>query len=55
MFEIDGVSEDVAQEALRLAAMKLPIKNARRRSRRLVKPAAPARAGDVALKWENPR
>ncbi|MEH6673729.1 MULTISPECIES: 50S ribosomal protein L16 [unclassified Sulfitobacter] len=26
MFEIDGVSEDVAQEALRLAAMKLPIK-----------------------------
>ena len=26
MFEIDGVAEDVAQEALRLAAMKLPIK-----------------------------
>ncbi|MEP2202188.1 MAG: 50S ribosomal protein L16 [Tateyamaria sp.] len=26
MFEIDGVPEDVAQEALRLAAMKLPIK-----------------------------
>ena len=26
MFEIDGVSEDVAVEALRLAAMKLPIK-----------------------------
>jgi len=26
MFEIDGVSEDVAKEALRLAAMKLPIK-----------------------------
>ena len=26
MFEIDGVSEDVAREALRLAAMKLPIK-----------------------------
>ena len=25
-FEIDGVAEDVAQEALRLAAMKLPIK-----------------------------
>ena len=25
MFEIDGVAEDVAQEALRLAAMKLPI------------------------------
>ena len=26
MFEIDGVSRDVAQEALRLAAAKLPIK-----------------------------
>ena len=26
MFEIDGVGEDVAEEALRLAAMKLPIK-----------------------------
>jgi len=26
MFEIDGVAEDVAQEALRHAAMKLPIK-----------------------------
>ena len=26
MFEIDGVSEDIAVEALRLAAMKLPIK-----------------------------
>ncbi|MGI1664024.1 50S ribosomal protein L16 [Palleronia sp. KMU-117] len=26
MFEIDGVSEQVAREALRLAAMKLPIK-----------------------------
>lgn len=26
MFEIDGVSEDVAKEALRLAAMKLPLK-----------------------------
>ena len=26
MFEIDGVSEPVAQEALRLAAMKLPVK-----------------------------
>ncbi len=26
MFEIDGVSEDVAHEALRLAAMKLPVK-----------------------------
>ncbi len=26
MFEIDGVSEDVAVEALRLAAMKLPVK-----------------------------
>lgn len=26
MFEIDGVSEDIAREALRLAAMKLPIK-----------------------------
>ena len=26
MFEIDGVSEDVAREALRLGAMKLPIK-----------------------------
>ncbi|MGR3435750.1 MAG: 50S ribosomal protein L16 [Shimia sp.] len=27
MFEIDGVTEDVAREALRLAAMKLPIKS----------------------------
>ncbi len=26
MFEIDGVSEEVAKEALRLAAMKLPVK-----------------------------
>ena len=26
MFEIDGVSDDIAREALRLAAMKLPIK-----------------------------
>ncbi|MFQ5624037.1 MAG: 50S ribosomal protein L16 [Paracoccaceae bacterium] len=26
MFEIDGVGEDVAMEALRLAAMKLPVK-----------------------------
>ena len=26
MFEIDGVSDEVAREALRLAAMKLPIK-----------------------------
>lgn len=26
IFEIDGVSEDVAHEALRLAAMKLPVK-----------------------------
>ena len=26
MFELDGVTEDVAREALRLAAMKLPIK-----------------------------
>lgn len=26
MFELDGVGEDVAKEALRLAAMKLPIK-----------------------------
>ena len=26
MFEIDGVAEDIAMEALRLAAMKLPIK-----------------------------
>ena len=26
MFEIDGVAEDIAVEALRLAAMKLPIK-----------------------------
>jgi large subunit ribosomal protein L16 len=26
MFEIDGVSEVVAREALRLAAMKLPVK-----------------------------
>ena len=27
MFEIDGVEEDVAREALRLAAHKLPVKN----------------------------
>jgi large subunit ribosomal protein L16 len=26
MFEIDGVAEDIAREALRLGAMKLPIK-----------------------------
>jgi large subunit ribosomal protein L16 len=26
MFEIDGVSEEIAREALRLAAMKLPVK-----------------------------
>ena len=26
MFELDGVGDDVAREALRLAAMKLPIK-----------------------------
>jgi large subunit ribosomal protein L16 len=26
MFEIDGVNEAVAREALRLAAMKLPVK-----------------------------
>ena len=26
MFEIDGVEDDIAREALRLAAMKLPIK-----------------------------
>ena len=26
MFELDGVSEEIAVEALRLAAMKLPIK-----------------------------
>lgn len=26
MFEIDGVSEEIAREALRLAAMKMPIK-----------------------------
>lgn len=26
MFEIDGVSEELAREALRLAAMKLPVK-----------------------------
>ncbi len=26
MFEVDGVAEDVAKEALRLAAMKLPVK-----------------------------
>ena len=25
-FEIDGVTEDVAREAMRLAAMKLPVK-----------------------------
>ena len=27
MFEIDGVAEDTAREALRLAAMKLPVKS----------------------------
>ena len=27
MFEIDGVSDEIAREALRLAAMKLPIKS----------------------------
>ncbi len=27
MFEIDGVNEEIAREALRLAAMKLPIKS----------------------------
>ena len=27
MFEVDGVDEDVAREALRLAAMKLPVKS----------------------------
>lgn len=27
MFEIDGVGDDVAREALRLAAMKLPVKS----------------------------
>ena len=27
MFEIDGVNDDIAREALRLAAMKLPIKS----------------------------
>jgi len=26
MFEVDGVAEDIAREALRLAAMKLPVK-----------------------------
>jgi len=26
MFEIDGVNDEIAREALRLAAMKLPIK-----------------------------
>ena len=26
MFEIDGVTDDIAREALRLAAMKLPVK-----------------------------
>ena len=26
MFEVDGVSEDIAKEGLRLAAMKLPVK-----------------------------
>jgi large subunit ribosomal protein L16 len=26
MFEIDGVNDEVAREALRLAAMKLPVK-----------------------------
>jgi large subunit ribosomal protein L16 len=26
MFEVDGVAEDVAKEALRLAAMKLAVK-----------------------------
>ena len=37
MFEIDGVDEDVAKEALRLAAMKLPIKTPHRRPRGLVR------------------
>ena len=27
MFEIDGVNDEIAREALRLAAMKLPIKS----------------------------
>ncbi len=27
MFEIDGVNDDIAREALRLAAMKLPLKS----------------------------
>ncbi|SIT79239.1 50S ribosomal protein L16 [Pontibaca methylaminivorans] len=27
MFELDGVEEDIAREALRLAAMKLPLKS----------------------------
>ncbi|MDP4833546.1 MAG: ribosomal protein L16, partial [Schleiferiaceae bacterium] len=26
LFELDGVSEDIAKEALRLAAQKLPVK-----------------------------
>jgi large subunit ribosomal protein L16 len=26
MFEIDGVNDEIAREALRLAAMKLPVK-----------------------------
>ena len=26
MFEVDGVPEEIAREALRLAAMKLPVK-----------------------------
>jgi large subunit ribosomal protein L16 len=26
MFELDGVPDDIAREAMRLAAMKLPIK-----------------------------
>ena len=37
MFEIDGVAEPIAREALRLAAMKLPIKSRDGPARRLVR------------------
>ena len=37
MFEIDGVSEEIAREALRLGAMKLPVTTRDRREGRLVR------------------
>ena len=41
MFEIDGVNDEVAREALRLAAMKLPIKTRTVLARGLVERTAP--------------